>query len=57
MDGYVYSGGTDIIACFMGQTWDEPVHRGEIQQMILGCDMGTLNEDGLHTPYLAISLL
>lgn len=33
------TGGTDIIACFMGQTWTEPVYRGEIQQTILGCDM------------------
>ena len=27
----------------MGQTWTEPVYRGEIQQMILGCDMKTFD--------------
>ncbi|XP_060602835.1 acetoacetyl-CoA synthetase-like [Ruditapes philippinarum] len=40
------TGGTDIIACFMGQTWTEPVYRGEIQQMVLGCDMKTYDLSG-----------
>ncbi|WAR03443.1 AACS-like protein [Mya arenaria] len=40
------TGGTDIIACFMGHTWDAPVYRGEIQQMLLGCDMATFDENG-----------
>ncbi|KAL3856140.1 hypothetical protein ACJMK2_010930 [Sinanodonta woodiana] len=40
------SGGTDIIACFMGQTWKLPVYRGEIQCCLLGCDMQVLGEDG-----------
>lgn len=40
------TGGTDIIACFMGQTWTEPVYRGEIQQMLLGCDMRAYDETG-----------
>ncbi|XP_052222832.1 acetoacetyl-CoA synthetase-like isoform X2 [Dreissena polymorpha] len=41
------TGGTDIIACFMGQTWECPVYRGEVQQMLLGCDMGTLDINGV----------
>lgn len=41
-----FQGGTDIIACFMGQTWTEPVYRGEIQQMILGCDMQAYDING-----------
>jgi len=40
------SGGTDIIACFMGHNWTLPVYRGEIQGLFLGCDMSSWNEDG-----------
>lgn len=40
------SGGTDIIACFMGQNWNLPVYRGEIQGLLLGCDMQSWNENG-----------
>ena len=45
------SGGTDIIACFMGHNWTMPVHRGQIQCMMLGCDMETWNDDGLLTEF------
>jgi len=31
------SGGTDIIACFMGENSTLPVFRGEIQSIVLGC--------------------
>ena len=41
-----FSGGTDIIACFMGHNWTLPVYRGEIQGLFLGCDMSSWNEDG-----------
>lgn len=40
------SGGTDIIACFMGQNWTVPVYRGEVQGFTLGCDMQSWNEEG-----------
>jgi acetoacetyl-CoA synthetase len=40
------SGGTDIIACFMGASWIVPVHRGEIQVPYLGCHMQSWSEDG-----------
>ncbi|XP_041350326.1 acetoacetyl-CoA synthetase-like [Gigantopelta aegis] len=40
------TGGTDIIACFMGQTWTLPVYRSEIQCSILGCNMQAWNEEG-----------
>ena len=33
------SGGTDIIACFMGENSVLPVYRGEIQSPHLGCDI------------------
>jgi len=38
------SGGTDIIACFMGHNWNLPVYRGEIQGVFLGCDMESWDE-------------
>lgn len=41
------SGGTDIIACFMGASWIVPVHRGEIQVPYLGCHMQSWSEDGI----------
>ncbi|XP_046554077.1 acetoacetyl-CoA synthetase-like, partial [Haliotis rubra] len=40
------TGGTDIIACFMGQNWTVPVYRGEIQSLMLGCNMVSWTEDG-----------
>ncbi|XP_055957561.1 acetoacetyl-CoA synthetase isoform X1 [Patella vulgata] len=40
------SGGTDIIACFMGQNVTLPVYKGEIQSMVLGCDMNSWDETG-----------
>ncbi|XP_025089979.1 acetoacetyl-CoA synthetase-like isoform X2 [Pomacea canaliculata] len=40
------SGGTDIIACFMGQNWTVPVYRGEVQSFHLGCDMQSWTEEG-----------
>jgi len=40
------SGGTDIIACFMGQNSDLPVHQGEIQSANLGMDIRVFNELG-----------
>lgn len=40
------SGGTDIIACFMGQNLTVPVYKGEIQGLNLGCDMESWNEEG-----------
>ncbi|XP_067650701.1 acetoacetyl-CoA synthetase-like [Haliotis asinina] len=40
------TGGTDIIACFMGQNWTVPVYRGEIQSLVLGCNMASWTEDG-----------
>uniref|UniRef100_A0A0L8GAP5 Acetoacetyl-CoA synthetase n=1 Tax=Octopus bimaculoides TaxID=37653 RepID=A0A0L8GAP5_OCTBM len=42
------SGGTDIIACFMGQNWTIPVYRGEIQSFALGCAMESWDENGHH---------
>ncbi len=38
------SGGTDIIACFMGVGIKHPVYRGEIQCLYLGMDMCARNE-------------
>jgi len=40
------SGGTDIIACFMGENSVLPVHRGEIQSMHLGCSLQAWDEEG-----------
>jgi len=40
------SGGTDIIACFMGENSVLPVHRGEIQSPHLGCAIQAWNDDG-----------
>ena len=40
------SGGTDIIACFMGENSVLPVYRGEIQSPHLGCDIQCWDEDG-----------
>ncbi|BFZ04719.1 hypothetical protein BsWGS_07758 [Bradybaena similaris] len=40
------SGGTDIIACFMGNNWTVPVYKGEIQCLFLGCDMQSWDETG-----------
>ncbi|KAJ8313031.1 hypothetical protein KUTeg_010404 [Tegillarca granosa] len=40
------SGGTDIIACFMGQNWTVPVYKGEVQGLVLGCDMQSWDESG-----------
>ncbi len=40
------SGGTDIIACFMGENTVLPVHRGEIQSPHLGCDIQCWDDDG-----------
>jgi hypothetical protein len=39
-------GGTDIIACFMGQNWTVPVYRGEVQGFTLGCAMEARDESG-----------
>ena len=41
------TGGTDIIACFMGENSILPVHRGQIQSAHLGCAMECWTEDGL----------
>jgi len=41
------SGGTDIIACFMGENSSLPVHRGEIQSPHLGCSIQAWNEEGV----------
>jgi len=40
------SGGTDIIACFMGENSVLPVHRGEIQSPHLGCGIQAWDEGG-----------
>ncbi|XP_074640597.1 acetoacetyl-CoA synthetase-like [Tubulanus polymorphus] len=40
------SGGTDIIACFMGQNWNVPVYRGEIQSRHLGMAIECWDEGG-----------
>uniref|UniRef100_A0A0K2TTA6 Acetoacetyl-CoA synthetase n=1 Tax=Lepeophtheirus salmonis TaxID=72036 RepID=A0A0K2TTA6_LEPSM len=40
------SGGTDIIACFMGENSVLPVHKGEIQHSHLGCDIQCFNYGG-----------
>lgn len=40
------SGGTDIIACFMGENSVLPVHRGEIQSAHLGCSIECWDDDG-----------
>jgi len=40
------SGGTDIIACFMGENSVLPVHRGEIQSAHLGCSIQAWSDDG-----------
>merc|ERR1719510_2731193 len=40
------SGGTDIIACFMGENSTLPVYRGEIQSAHLGCGIQAWDDDG-----------
>merc|ERR1719341_2919973 len=40
------SGGTDIIACFMGENSTLPVYRGEIQSAHLGCGIQAWDESG-----------
>ncbi len=40
------SGGSDIIACFMGEISVLPVHRGEIQGPLLGCAVECWDETG-----------
>jgi len=40
------SGGTDIIACFMGENSVLPVYKGEIQSPHLGCSIQAWDEDG-----------
>ena len=40
------SGGTDIIACFMGENSVLPVHRGEIQSAHLGCGIECWDDYG-----------
>jgi len=40
------SGGTDIIACFMGENSVLPVYRGEIQSPHLGCGIQAWDEGG-----------
>ena len=52
---YRLSGGTDIIACFMGHNWNIPVYRGEIQGLILGCDMKSWDENGSFTSCFSIN--
>ena len=42
----LFAGGTDIIACFMGQNWTVPVYKGEIQGLVLGCDMESWDDEG-----------
>ncbi len=40
------TGGSDIIACFMGEISCLPVRRGEIQGKLLGCAVECWDEDG-----------
>lgn len=40
------SGGTDIVACFVGGNPIAPVYRGEIQTRVLGMAVHVFNEDG-----------
>ncbi|MEP1209110.1 MAG: acetoacetate--CoA ligase [Rhizobiaceae bacterium] len=40
------SGGTDIVACFVGAVPWQPVYSGEIQGAILGLSMEVWNDDG-----------
>ena len=42
----VFSGGTDIVGCFVGGNPMLPVRRGEIQGQILGMDIHVFNDDG-----------
>lgn len=42
----MFPGGTDIIACFMGNNWTVPVYKGEIQCLFLGCDMQSWDDTG-----------
>ncbi|XP_072033064.1 acetoacetyl-CoA synthetase-like [Amphiura filiformis] len=42
------SGGTDIVSCFMGQNWNLPVYRGEIQGRNLGMAIESWNDEGKH---------
>ena len=46
-------GGTDIIACFMGQNWTVPVYRGQVQGFTLGCDMAAWDDSGNGTDGVA----
>lgn len=39
------SGGTDIIACFMGENSTLPVHKGEVQSAHLGCALECWDAD------------
>ncbi|XP_076816872.1 acetoacetyl-CoA synthetase-like [Clavelina lepadiformis] len=39
------TGGTDIVSCFMGQNWNIPVYRGELQSANLGMAVCCYNED------------
>ncbi len=41
------SGGTDIVACFVGGNPMAPVWRGEIQARFLGMDVAVFNEEGV----------
>ena len=43
---HLFAGGTDIIACFMGHNWTVPVYKGEIQGLVLGCDMESWDDEG-----------
>ena len=45
IDSFVL-GGTDIVACFLGQNWTVPVYSGEVQQFQLGCCMRCFNDEG-----------
>ncbi|KAK2141163.1 hypothetical protein LSH36_1150g00018 [Paralvinella palmiformis] len=40
------TGGTDILGCFAGHSWDLPVYKGQIQGRLLGIAMECWNEDG-----------
>ena len=41
-----FTGGTDIIGCFIGGDPTKPVRRGELQQAIFGMDVDVFNADG-----------
>ncbi len=40
------SGGSDIIACFMGEISELPVRKGEVQGPLLGCAVECWDDDG-----------